>query len=337
MVWIGGLSYSLYLWHWPVLAFFRYTTGKYFLESQGFYFIIPIIFAASYLSWKLIETPFLRRQFPAKRFFCAVFLSVLFTSLLFSKQINISIVESIPPEETRDSSKPSPCYGKIVGDCILGQENSVSEPILAIGDSHTAHLTAFFEQISKKTGQRFRAISSGNCIAIPGFEVEEGFPEYAAAKCMAAIKHGANFLETASIVVVAGMWQHHMKNKKFPDVFRSFLKKYSNAERKIIVLWQVPMLSFNVSRSRRMVKLGIYTNDAIPLHPEWYTANMMVKDLVSEYPSAQFLEFQNSDIFSYPPIHQGHFLYSDESHLNEIGSMLYGDAAYDFFSKITNH
>jgi peptidoglycan/LPS O-acetylase OafA/YrhL len=54
---IGLISYSLYLWHWPVLAILRYSLGLQLkapvaLAAAGF------IAALSYLSWRFIEQPF---------------------------------------------------------------------------------------------------------------------------------------------------------------------------------------------------------------------------------------------------------------------------------------
>tara|TARA_B100000963_G_scaffold352704_2_gene366305 strand:- start:3899 stop:5797 length:1899 start_codon:yes stop_codon:yes gene_type:complete len=52
---VGLISYSLYLWHQPLLAFSRI----YLLDNKFLHLIIfPMIFVVSFLSWKLIETPF---------------------------------------------------------------------------------------------------------------------------------------------------------------------------------------------------------------------------------------------------------------------------------------
>ena len=61
LVFIGLISYSLYLWHWPLLAFSKYLMFRPFngLESAG---IIAASLAISTLSWKYIEQPFRGKQ-----------------------------------------------------------------------------------------------------------------------------------------------------------------------------------------------------------------------------------------------------------------------------------
>ncbi|MGI2125801.1 acyltransferase family protein [Shewanella oncorhynchi] len=61
VVFIGLLSYSLYLWHQPVFAFLRIFLVE---KPSSFIFIISIlfIFVISFLSWKFIETPFRNKK-----------------------------------------------------------------------------------------------------------------------------------------------------------------------------------------------------------------------------------------------------------------------------------
>ena len=60
MVFIGLISYSAYLWHQPLLAFYRIRFGDDFslLLKLG---ILLLSFVVAYLSWRFIETPFRKK------------------------------------------------------------------------------------------------------------------------------------------------------------------------------------------------------------------------------------------------------------------------------------
>ena len=57
LVWVGRISYSLYLWHWPVLAFLRYVLGHDLPPAvTAAALILSVALAA--ISWSWIEQPF---------------------------------------------------------------------------------------------------------------------------------------------------------------------------------------------------------------------------------------------------------------------------------------
>lgn len=58
MVIIGALSYSLYLWHWPILTSFRYYFESYQLPNLVIASALLLTLVMSYLSFRLIEVPF---------------------------------------------------------------------------------------------------------------------------------------------------------------------------------------------------------------------------------------------------------------------------------------
>lgn len=61
LVFIGLISYSLYLWHWPFVAFARYLLFRPFYGYEQAAIIVAS-FAVSILSWKYIESPFRGKQ-----------------------------------------------------------------------------------------------------------------------------------------------------------------------------------------------------------------------------------------------------------------------------------
>ncbi|MBB5030478.1 acyltransferase family protein [Prosthecobacter vanneervenii] len=66
LAFIGLLSYSLYLWHWPLLAFVNYWSFVP-LAKGGKLLLILLIFLLALLSWRFVETPFRLRRICASR------------------------------------------------------------------------------------------------------------------------------------------------------------------------------------------------------------------------------------------------------------------------------
>ncbi|MEQ8897119.1 MAG: acyltransferase family protein [Roseovarius sp.] len=66
MVWIGKLSYSLYLWHWPVIAFAVYRKGADLTATEGVACLL-LALVLSALSWRLVEQPFRNRARVSRR------------------------------------------------------------------------------------------------------------------------------------------------------------------------------------------------------------------------------------------------------------------------------
>ncbi len=59
LVFIGLISYSLYLWHWPFFVLSRSPYWTYWnVEVPGRFFQVTVVFFLSFLSWKFVETPF---------------------------------------------------------------------------------------------------------------------------------------------------------------------------------------------------------------------------------------------------------------------------------------
>lgn len=60
MVFVGLISYSLYLWHWPLFVFARYSTFN--PSPLGVRIVILLTsLIPAFLSWKYVETPFRKR------------------------------------------------------------------------------------------------------------------------------------------------------------------------------------------------------------------------------------------------------------------------------------
>ncbi len=62
LVFIGKISYSLYLWHWPLIIFAKYYMIRH-MTSGELGILLVVISIVSTLSWRFVETPFRSKNF----------------------------------------------------------------------------------------------------------------------------------------------------------------------------------------------------------------------------------------------------------------------------------
>ena len=143
MVYVGLISYSLYLWHWPLIVLTRYAMG---MEPITPY--IPVLFAASLalgsLSYHFIEQPFRRGVRVTRKFVFSS--SAVFTSVLAMASV-IGLMRGgfearFSPEVVKLDMARSPqipfvnCDDKPASaGCTLGRDNG-TPTVLLWGDSH---------------------------------------------------------------------------------------------------------------------------------------------------------------------------------------------------------
>ena len=66
LVFIGKISYSLYLWHWPLIIFIKYYMIRQMTSVETGIMLVATLIVST-LSWRFVETPFRSKHFMSTR------------------------------------------------------------------------------------------------------------------------------------------------------------------------------------------------------------------------------------------------------------------------------
>ncbi|QEA13258.1 acyltransferase family protein [Comamonas flocculans] len=332
MVWVGELSYSLYLWHWPVLALLRYYTGVEVLDvSFSLLFAVLTLLLAA-LSYYWIESPLRAHRTRTRQ---ALGYGVLALAMLGASQSMAKVNQALSPaplpiEYQRYADPATICHGQIVDDCLKGDLNSDKE-VLVLGDSHAAMLNLFFDQLGKELGFKARIITASSCVTIPGFDYQR-IAEWAHEACLKQIEQAQQALNKSPIVFIAASWNWQLESTAFQQALEHFLQQQDKVGKKIYLMPQEPLLARNPLRALRFAQLGLPTN--IVVNPQYQQANRWLAQCVQRHANALLLDFGNTKVFAQAPFGAGQLLYFDEHHLNEVGARAYAQTARATFAKV---
>lgn len=94
---LGVMSYSIYIWHQPIIAFYRYFID-YNISTLLLCILGIIILFISYLSYRLIEQKIKISRFAR---YMSLFLFLLVSSIAFINYMNAGVVRDIPEYEVK--------------------------------------------------------------------------------------------------------------------------------------------------------------------------------------------------------------------------------------------
>lgn len=154
LTYIGRISYSLYLWHWPVAVLFRWTFGFETLISKGLYVLVTFFLAI--VSYHSIENPvrgsaFLKRQRDWR--IVATSLTLIVASY-FSARFMVDAKPALSLSVTRDAYtwRSRKYWNDGPKTPITEDPNILGRRLFAIGDSHTAAYRTMLNIVSKELG-----------------------------------------------------------------------------------------------------------------------------------------------------------------------------------------
>lgn len=174
LLYIGKISYSLYLWHWPIFIFIYLIFGMSFFTVGAMF---GLTFICGALSYHFIEAPYRIGKFTDRQILkhMAIWSLALIgfaaygifnkglpnrfpaeTKHAFSGQFNYDPDIRHCSENPAAALKPDAC---IIGDPKLGKPN-----ILLWGDSHGRAYTRALKRAAEKKKVNFYARSIGGCI-----------------------------------------------------------------------------------------------------------------------------------------------------------------------------
>lgn len=226
LVLVGMVSYSLYLWHWPILAFARHLNGSINLPFGWLVMCILLSFGAAFFSWRYIEEPFRTKG----KFSGSSALAVAIASaavLVFCSSVvlkgkglpsrwsegELNVAGSI-----RDFEQHKACWGRLPVEhsCRLGAAGP-KPTVLVWGDSHAGALIPAFDHVLKSQGLAGIVATHGSCPPLLGVTKGE---DRQSQSCNAFNNEIASWLESGehsiSQVVFVARWNVYATGTRVP-------------------------------------------------------------------------------------------------------------------------
>ena len=160
LIYVGRISYSLYLWHWPVFVMFRWTIGLDDLAKQ--LCAVLIAFILSVLTFNLLEKPFSKR----KQFLTSKPLLVLAcatVTLVIGANFSGQVIRNHPNFAIGTLSNQKMWYPNPWPSKNTDRKELAGKSMYVIGDSHSSAYAYMFQMLRDRDGLDVTEFSEPGC------------------------------------------------------------------------------------------------------------------------------------------------------------------------------
>lgn len=295
--WLGTISYSVYLWHWPLVVWLNYSGNSTNLELAAASLLTSVGLGA--LSYYSIEKRRKRNQttfgWTSWQRSHAVLLFALtsitsaiiayqdgFNSRLSEEYRDLTEQQVMPRRENGYcfydfNNDTSLTASNVAMDCILGASDKTPK-VLLFGDSFAGHFEPFWDSLGKANGLAIRAVTTNWCLPILGkaFDGPSNHPAYQ--QCMINRQALAATMKEYDLIVFAGQWSNSLN--------AGYLKDISNtirltAETVPMVILMPPPTRYDTNVLKRFQRSFFYH---MPFNLNQYTKEL---DLIEQSAYAQ--------------------------------------------------
>lgn len=344
LVWIGLISYPLYLWHWPLLSFAQIVESG--VPARGIR--MAAVAGAVLLAWltyKLVEQPIRSRgqRHPA----VAIVLTLLVAALggvggwVYQNDglpARAKIVENANFQKAlilvEDSANAAACKQRFGFEtkyeyCLLAQVDR-APTVALIGDSHAYHVVAGLTAYYSGQGENLMYLGTG----IPLIGVKAGPND---------LYQGATpqmfelALATPSIrrVIISTILKHNVETEEgrlLVQKFRSTLQTLLDAGKEVTYFYDVPTLNFDPRACIRRAGVASSTTnrdctmDVADFNKAVQAHNDIVASVLKEFPAVSTFDPNKylCDRQHCKAKLDGKLLYRDTNHLTYDGDLYVG-------------
>lgn len=312
MVWIGRLSYSLYLWHWPVLAYWRYLYGQPgALEGMG---LLALMFVLSWCSHRWVEEPARHVRYGAARVLMGQFVLPGGALLLFALFLVLGPRLGLPAhsqqyllalQERRADLQAAyqqdwVCQRQRLHDadlkndrCVLGKATERPPRVLLFGDSNAAHYIPMLKAVAETTGFSFRNYAIGACPPVMG-DPQPFVHAERLSDCRESLALAWTDSQAYSVLVLGGSWlDYGRRSPIFMARLEETLQLVAARGQRVVLLAKTPQLSGYDSHCREKALKLPWLNCAgldQRFSSELQDLNQALREMADRIPGVKFFD-----------------------------------------------
>lgn len=324
LVGIGLISYSLYLWHWPLLVIYRLTTiGPGSVKTRLVLCGVSLLLAIA--SYRYVEQPFRRLKTPKKRLVAmgaAISLAIAAAACLYSYTVRTdpasdSTRNTLALQAERDMpSDWHRCHYQVWSEGPLRKGCGEPARVVMWGDS----MALSWKPLLRAFGASTIDYSRDACGPFLGWLPESPMP--GDSKCRDWNLLVAEQAKNADTVIIAARWSGEKPEAML--AFRNTLQALAGVPR-IIVIGQTPELPDEVPRCIRLNAIAKCAISRAEFDRYAAPVRASLRDAAKGLPNVQMLEPADwlCTATECPAIKNGVPLYWDSHHLSSTAASRY--------------